>query len=134
MADTLTLELVTPLGSQKGEGILEINLPAETGEMGILPGHDVMVLSLGTGPVYVQYPDRKDVFFASRGYIQIDKNNVRILAEVCESKDKIDLDRAKEALDRADKRLKENAEKLDWTRAEAALKRAVQRIDIASMG
>ena len=80
----------------------------------------------------MSYPGRRDLFFASRGYIQIDSNRVRVLAEICEPKNKIDAERAARARERAEKRLKEMAD-VDWSRAEAALKRALARLEIANM-
>ena len=133
MAETLTMELVTPLGKYEGTGILEIVLPAESGSMGVLPGHDVMVVALGTGPLIVHYPDRQDHFFVTRGYIQIDADHVRILAEICETQDQIDENRANAAMLRAEKRLVEHKEDLDWHRAEAALKRAMSRVEVKGM-
>lgn len=133
MAESLSFELVTPLGIHKGEDIGEIVVPAQSGEMCILPGHDVMILTLGVGAIIVSHPDSKETFFVSRGYVQIDSDRVRILAEVCETPDQIDAQRAEQARDRAEKRLKENASDLDWLRAEAALTRAVQRLNIVNL-
>jgi len=133
MADTLSYELVTPRGKFAGEGVLEIYALAETGEIGIMPGHDVMVLLLGTGPIKVVYPDRKEFFFCSKGYIQIENDEVLILSEICETKDEIDVERAKKSKERAEKRLKDNPDDLDWVRAEASLKRAIQRTQVAEI-
>jgi F-type H+-transporting ATPase subunit epsilon len=133
MAETLTYELVTPLGTHKAEGITELNLPAESGEMGVLPGHDVMILSLGMGPMVAGYADKKEIFFVDRGFIQIDHNHVRILAEICDGKDEIDVERAAQSKERSEKRVKENLEDLDWKRADAAIKRADFRITIKDM-
>lgn len=130
MADTLSFELVTPLKVFKGEGVKEITLTAETGELGIFPGHDVMILSLGTGPMNVFYQDKNETYFVSRGYIQIDHDNVRVLAEICEEKTEIDADRAAQAKERAEKRLKEGVDRVDWARAESSLKRAIERLQI----
>ena len=130
MADTLSFELVTPLKVLKGEEVKEITLTAETGEMGILPGHDVMILALGTGPIHISYGDKEEICFVSRGYIEIDNDNVRVLAEICEDQNEIDADRAAQSKERAEKRIKESPDRVDWARAESSLKRAVERLQI----
>lgn len=131
MAETLSYELVTPLGIHKGEAATEIVLPAESGEMGVLPGHDVMIVSLGVGPLIVKTAEGKDVYFVNHGYVQIDEDHIRILAETCEPRSEIDLERAAASLHRAEDRLKQTSDDVDWTRAEASLQRALHRIQIA---
>jgi F-type H+-transporting ATPase subunit epsilon len=132
MADTMTFEMVTPLGIHKGENVLSVVLPAASGEMEVMPGHDVMIVALGIGAVTVNYEGKSQVFLSARGYVEIDDNLVRIIAEICEEKDEIDLDRAQKALDRSNERLKEISEGVDWERAMRSHKRSEERVRIAS--
>jgi F-type H+-transporting ATPase subunit epsilon len=50
--------------------------------------------------------------------------------DTCEEAEKIDVNRAKEAADRAKKRLQEQSEKIDVARAEAAFARATNRLKV----
>ena len=54
-----------------------------------------------------------------------------MLAESCEWPDEIDVERAEEAKDRAENRIKSGRKDVDMMRAELALKKALIRIDLA---
>ena len=56
--------------------------------------------------------------------------NITILADSCEYSDEIDVNRAKEAKERAEKRLSQK-DGVDIARAELALRRALVRLDVA---
>ena len=64
----------------------------------------------------------------SGGYIDIRNNNVVLVANSCEWPEEIDVERAKRAQERAEKRLK-STEDIDTLRAETALKRAINRLN-----
>jgi F-type H+-transporting ATPase subunit epsilon len=90
-----------------------------------------MIVAMGTGALSVTSADGTDIYFVSRGYAEIDNDHIRILAETCEEKGEINVERAEAALQRAEERLKEVSGEIDWNRAEEAHKRAEHRIKIA---
>jgi F-type H+-transporting ATPase subunit epsilon len=55
-----------------------------------------------------------------------------VLAETAERAEEIDVQRAKDALARAEKRLVSNDPNIDWDRANIALQRALIRIQVAT--
>ena len=57
-------------------------------------------------------------------------DRVSVLADVAERAEDIDLERAKQALARAEERLQKGAD-LDWDRARASLEKAVVRVKVA---
>ncbi|MCJ7833709.1 MAG: F0F1 ATP synthase subunit epsilon, partial [Deltaproteobacteria bacterium] len=66
------------------------------------------------------------------GFAEISNNKVTILAEAAERAREIDVDRAKRARERAEKRLAMvRTEAIDFLRAESALKRSLVRLRIA---
>jgi len=71
------------------------------------------------------------ILFTSKGILKIHNNKVEILCESSEFKEEIDIDRAKKAKERAEKRLTEKSEDIDIKRAEAALLRANMRLIIS---
>ena len=64
------------------------------------------------------------------GFAEILQDEVTILADSCEYCDEIDVNRAKEAKERAEKRLSQR-DGIDVARAELALRRALVRLDVA---
>lgn len=134
MADTLTLTIVTPHAKLFDGPAIGFVAPGKVGVFGVMPGHDPWFVALGTGPLVVnKTANENKEFFINGGYCQIDDDRVSLLAEVAEPSDKIDVERAKSAKQRAEERLK-NAPKddsIDVLRAEMALHRALYRLELA---
>lgn len=130
---TLKLEIVTPEKSVVSETARIVMAPAALGEFGVLPGHTPFMTNLKLGTVrYVDDGGKERLVFVSGGFAEALPNKVTILAESAERRREIDVDRAKAALERAEKRLaSEDREGIDFMRARAALARAIMRIKLA---
>jgi len=83
---------------------------------------------------YVDGSGSERFVFVSGGFAEALPDRVTILAESAERRRDIDLERAKAALARAEKRLADDRARseVDFTRAKAALERALQRIKMLS--
>ncbi len=130
MAEKIKLELVTPLREVHAGDADTVLLPAFEGEMGVLPGHELYMTLLCTGFLVAEDNGQKRYFFVHEGYAEIKDDVVRVLAEVCEPADDIDLERAKEAQKRAEERLSGKDATIDTVRAQAALQRSMMRQEI----
>ena len=98
MADKLNLEVVTPFRTVLNEDVDSVTLPGIEGELGILPEHVPLLTTLDTGIMsYVNGSGNTQANAVHWGYAQVDGNNVRVLAELAETADEIDLPRALEA-------------------------------------
>ena len=98
MADKLSLEVVTPFRTVLNEDVDSVTLPGIEGELGILPEHVPLLTTLDTGIMsYVKGNGNTQAIAVHWGYAQVDRNNVRVLAELAETADEIDLPRAQEA-------------------------------------
>ena len=98
MADKLSLEVVTPFRTVLNEDVDSVTLPGIEGELGILPEHVPLLTILDTGIMsYVNGSGNTQAISVHWGYAQVDGNNVRVLAELAETADEIDLPRAQEA-------------------------------------
>ena len=98
MADKLSLEVVTPFRTVLNEDVESVTLPGVEGELGILPEHVPLLTILDTGIMsYVNGSGSTQAIAVHWGYAQVDGNNVRVLAELAETADEIDLPRAQEA-------------------------------------
>ena len=98
MADKLSLEVVTPFRTVLNEDVDSVTLPGIEGELGILPEHVPLLTTLDTGIMsYVNGNGNTQAIAVHWGYAQVDGNNVRVLAELAETADEIDLPRAQEA-------------------------------------
>ena len=98
MADKLSLEVVTPFRTVLKEDVDSVTLPGIEGEMGILPQHVPLLTILDAGIMsYLNGDGKTEAIAVHWGYAQVDGNNVRVLAELAETADEIDLPRAQEA-------------------------------------
>jgi len=86
-------------------------------------------------PGKITYRDssgKERILFVSGGFAEALPDRVTILAESAERRRDIDIDRARAALERAQKRLaQEKSENINFERAKAAMYRAIERIRIA---
>ena len=64
------------------------------------------------------------------GFAEVLGDQITILAEACEWPEDIDENRAKEAVERAKRRLESKDEDIDLVRAELALKKALVRLGV----
>jgi F-type H+-transporting ATPase subunit epsilon len=96
------------------------------GELGILPHHAPLLGQLAEGGVVTIRTESGDdlVVAAHGGFLSVTERGVSILAETAEVSSEIDVDRAREALRRAD-------EAGDDPEAQAAARRALGRLRAA---
>ena len=97
MANQLNLEVVTPHRTVLIEDVYSVTLPGIEGELGILPEHIPLLTTLDTGIMSYTSNGNKQVIAVHWGYAQVEGNSVRVLAELAETAEEIDLQRAKEA-------------------------------------
>ncbi len=134
MADNIRLEVVTPEKQVVNDLAQIVMAPGSLGEFGVLSDHTPFMTSLKTGAIHYRDQDGKDQYvFVSGGFTEALPDKVTVLAESAEKMEDIDPERAKSAMERAEKRLVEDRakEQVDSERAKAALERAVVRIRIA---
>ncbi len=129
----LQIEIITPGKiAYKGE-IKSVIVPGTMGSFQVLINHAPVLSSFEIGSIKIELNNGDKIFFATAGgTIEVLNNNIRVLADSLEDVENIDIERAKQALDRAQKRLDDKGSgNLDVKRAEAALARAMNRIKIA---
>ncbi|SHM61895.1 F0F1 ATP synthase subunit epsilon [Gracilibacillus kekensis] len=127
--NTLTVSVVTPDGPVLENSFEMVSCKAESGELGILPGHIPLVAPLSISSVRLkgENPQRIAV---SGGFLEVRPDKVTILAQSAERPDDIDVKRARAAKERAERRLQAKQDEIDFRRAELALKRALNRIEV----
>jgi len=103
MPDVLELEIATPERLLVREEITEVQLPGKNGYLGILPGHAPLLSELGTGLLTYKVGGRKRSLSLQGGFVEVLPGNVRVLANVAEPAEEIDIERARADLQRAEK-------------------------------
>jgi len=131
MALTFQLEIATPNRLLVREEASEAQIPAANGFIGILPEHAPLLAALGTGQLEFIAGGRTRSLAVSGGFVEVRPDRVRVLADQAESADEIDLQRATEALQRAEERLSKVPAGTDIAKALNAAERARARLATA---
>lgn len=127
MPPVIKLEIVTPTDVVYSEDINVLEAPAMDGLIGILPRHAPLVTGLKTGILKIQKGEEKINIPISDGFMEVKPEIINVVVRTAELPHKIDIERAKRAKERAEKRLENNGD-IDFTRAQAALERAIARL------
>ena len=131
--DSIQLVVVTPVRQLLSESVTEVQLPGADGYLGVLPGHAPLITELGIGELTYRTSGGQTVLLAViRGFAEVLPDRVSVLAEIAERPEEIDLNRAQEALKRAQELIAKGGENVDWDRATASLRRALVRIQVVS--
>lgn len=133
MADerNFELEIITPdRVFWKGEAyMLELN--TSEGEVGIYKRHIPMTMIVEPGILTIHLNGEKKEAAVHAGFIEVLPEKITVMAEIAEWPEEIDANRAKEAQERALRRIQAHDPKLDLSRAELALRKAIVRQELA---
>ena len=132
MADSpIELTIVTPERSLVHEHVDELEIPGAAGYFGVLPGHAALFSELKVGEFGYRKGSTWYFLAVAWGFVEIQSNQVRVLAETAERANEIDVDRAIRAKERAEQRISKGGDDLDYERELVALERAVIRIQVS---
>lgn len=134
MSKTFKLEIITPDRMVLSEkGVTSVVAPGAGGYLGVLAGHAPLMTELAVGELdYCKADGCVDEIAIAGGFMEVSDNKVTILADVAETHDEIDIERAEQALHRAEERLASHIPDIDVERARIALLKAMNRIRVAS--
>jgi F-type H+-transporting ATPase subunit epsilon len=129
---TLKLDIVTAESQVFAEDVNMILAEGLEGQMAILPKHAPLITMLKPGELLIRNKDNDEIYMAiSGGFMEVRPDKIVILADACERCEEIDIERAEQAKQRAEERLKSITPELNQARAEAALRRSVARLRVA---
>jgi F-type H+-transporting ATPase subunit epsilon len=109
----------------------EMQIPGKKGYLGILPGHAPLITELAVGEINYRAGGDMHCLAVAWGFAEVLPNKVTILAETCEHPEEIDRERAEQARQRAEQRLKSGSPDVNYNRAIAAKQRAECRLEVA---
>lgn len=131
---TLTLELVTPEKVAWSAPADFVVLPAQGGEMGVLPGHQSYLVQLAPGEVRITAKGEVQHFAISGGFAEIKNDTVSLFAETAEDAGQIDSERARQALEKAKAVVHPGLDPMQLAQMEAAIRRAQVRLRVSRRG
>lgn len=139
MADrTFSVDIVTPDRVVAHDNASYLVAPGVQGSFGVLPNHAPLLSELAVGELRYRRENGEEVRMAvGGGFLQIFDNKVTALVDSAERPTEIDLERARQSLDRAKVELREAQSRFDAPQTEAseqAVARAQNRIRIGGGG
>ncbi len=130
------LEVVTPSGPVVSDDVDIVTAPGVGGDFGVLANHAPFLSTIKTGTMSYSKDKQTKYLMVSGGFSEVSNNKITFLVESAEYGKDIDVDRAMQAKERAEKRLAQSqaqSENFNRTRAEASLKRALARVRTAEL-
>lgn len=132
MADTFEIEIATPERLLARARAIRAQIPAKDGYIGVLPDHAALVSELGIGAMTYTTPEDHRFALAVRGgFLEINNNVVRVLTDVAEKAQEIDVSQAEKDLKHAQDEIISPALGVDIAAALIAARHAQARIDAA---
>ena len=125
---TIKVDIVSAEGEIHSGDAAMVFAPASMGEVGIAPRHAPMLTTLKPGEVRVQNEEgEEEAFYITGGMLEIQPNQVTILADTALRGDQLDEAAALAAAQQAEKALEGASEETDIVRATAELEEARAR-------
>lgn len=126
----LYLKLITPTATILDEEVDEITLPTVNGEISILPNHVDLLTKLVEGEMIIKKGNKTQGFAVFGGFLEVSKNHASILADYAVRAEDIEIGKAKEAGERAQKAMKEKTSEQDFKIADAELRKALLELKV----
>ena len=129
----IKFKIVTPERTVFENEIDQATLPTQDGEITVLPNHIPLISALKPGDLMIKKDGEEIDLAVSGGIVEVQNNEITILADTAERAEEIDLARAEEARKQAED-LKKEAIRMDDTEYAATaafLERNLARIKVA---
>jgi F-type H+-transporting ATPase subunit epsilon len=134
MPERIHLEVVTPERKVFEAEVDRVDVPGLDGELGILPGHTELISQLKPAGLLTYYVnDQKGEMAISDGFVEVSPDRVVVLADKAERPEDIDLKRALELKEHAERQLQRalSDPDIDIVRASIELERASIELQLA---
>jgi F-type H+-transporting ATPase subunit epsilon len=132
MPKLFDFKLITPEETVYEGKSAEVILPTETGEIGVLAGHENLVTILVPGEIRIKKDDNSELVLASLGgFVEIGPELVRVLSDSAVHSDQIDAIAAEQAKQKAEQILAQSKDDTEIAEASAELQKALLHIKIA---
>lgn len=129
----IDLQIVTPERiAYQGEAD-RVSLPTKSGQITILPKHVSLVSTIKNGGLIVENDGKETLMAVYGGFVEVRKNQVRIMTDIAERVEEINIEKAEQARQEAQRRLKEQKDMSDVAFADtvAMLEKSLTLLKVA---
>ena len=131
MVGKILLEVVTPEKLLLSQEVDEVIAPGSEGEFGVLPGHCHFLSSLRIGELRYRSQEVWHYMSILWGYAEVTPAKVTVMAEIAEKAEDINIDRAREAVEKAERQVQVGGLPSELKEAQISLEKARLRKKIA---
>ena len=105
-------------------------IPSVDGEKAIMAHHEEVIVAVDNGEMRMQKEEGGEWSYAvlGKGFCMVANNRVTVLADTVERPEEVDANRAKEAQERAQERLRQKQSIQEYHMTQAAMARALTRL------
>ncbi|MGF1655477.1 MAG: ATP synthase F1 subunit epsilon [Verrucomicrobiales bacterium] len=130
MADTLTLEIITPEKAAYSAPVEMVILPGVEGELGILPRHIPLVTEIKSGDLVITKDGKQEYLAVGEGFVEVTGDRCVVLTSMALEESEIDEDAAAKAIERAQKAMEEKLTDEDQAAYQAELLRSMAMLNL----
>ncbi len=131
MAETFTLEIVTPSRKLLSREVEEVTAPGQEGEFGVLAGHSPFLTILKAGEISYKKGTETGALAISRGYAEVFPDKTTILVDSAQIDTEINAEAARQELSKAEESLKGlDPESAEYKTAQNAIEYAEAKIRV----
>jgi len=127
---TLKLEIVTPEEKIYSEDVSMVTLPGTEGELGVYPNHVPVLTAIKPGELRIVKDGRETALAVGEGFIEIRGDGVSVLTDMALQSEKIDLEAAEKAVERAQAAMKEDLTAEECAAIQASLQKALAQLHV----
>ncbi|KMT56566.1 F0F1 ATP synthase subunit epsilon [Pseudomonas fildesensis] len=129
MAMTFHCDIVSAEGEIFSGQIESVIAHGELGDLGINFGHAPLITSLKPGPITLtKLGGEREVFYISGGFLEVQPNMVKVLADTVQRAGDLDEAAAQDAVKAAEKALNERGADFDYSAAAVRLAEAAAQL------
>ncbi|WP_447963880.1 F0F1 ATP synthase subunit epsilon [Nitrospira sp. Ecomares 2.1] len=127
----ILLEVVTPEHRLLSKEVDYVSAPGSEGDFGVLPGHCHFLTTLRIGELHYRVGEQTEYMSVLWGFAEVTPTKVTILAEIAEKAEDINVERAEDAVRKAEERLERGGLPSEVEEARVSLEKARLRQKIA---
>jgi F-type H+-transporting ATPase subunit epsilon len=130
----MEFELLTLTGTKYQGDVAEVTLTTADGQIGIFPNHEDLTAQVMAGPVTIREKGGKQQVFATfGGLMEVTKTRMRLLADEAEHESDLDQAQVQKALAEAEAQKASVKDKHELARAQEMVDRQSVRLGVAKL-
>ncbi len=126
------LDVITPTSVLLSDDIDQITLNTASGEITILPNHIPLITKIVPGEMTVKIGEKISSYAITGGFLEMSSNKISILADYAVRASDIEITKAKQAKEQAEKLMKDKKGSQEFIIAEAELQKALLELKVAN--